>query len=1055
MPIPLLIPLVLAIVGVIVVGAAFLLRRTGRLNGEAGLSDDDDSGTSASSTSGKSDKKNENKAASNHHDIRAGYRYADERIFVHENGVYTGVKLNSVTDEQLSMEELQRQVLIATSALSELAGSEDREVIVRLTFRPIITEEWVEDCIGQAWDPTQMYKEYTQRIGASLDVSGTARPEVYLMVRIATAEKKGQEAIARRLDRAMTGVDTESLGSNIVAKWHNEAARAQQLLAFMGAEPMTKQDLMWLIRKPMHGHLTPPSVEYLAKRPWGPGDFALAATMNATNKRTHLVIDQVNDNPYSRDYELGEQVQSYTCFVAVSDWPEMQVFSQDTAWIRFLARLDLDERIEMVHRMKVQPPRDFAKKIRGMVKDINEELNDMDRAGREPDQSMLDFFEEAKLLASDIDKHKIPGVEGQILFQISAPTYRDMERIRTEFTQLMKNQLEVKVARPTSFQYRLLEMFLPGNRPSVATMPYVRMQEANVFGSGLPNTGTEVGDKPVRDKSGARLGWIGDYIGDTADGVPVHFSTHVGLSRNNGGGIATIGASGGGKSTLALIKFFLESESGVRTIALDPKVDFAQFCYYMSFGDQVVHPQFDREAREGLLGTPQSQFTPVNQQFWEDTLIIDVTKSQAGLLDCYQLEDDLADGEQLAETAFEMFLGQRDYEMCRHSLNSALRIVRVDYEERLSTAIKGGMSDKEALRKVRKPTMWQVVDEVVKMRDDAENDSTASYERRKDLATIADLLVRLRDAPVARLCFDANAQGFTGLGEQGKVYRRTVFTMRGLTLPKGSDPSRWGAVERRAAGVMHIITRYASKMLEVAREPNPITGRMAVRPKLLFVDEAYAVSATESGRTMLKTALAQGRSYNTAIWIIDQLAGRLAKIEDENSEEAGGNQLSTVFAYLHKTPAEARKALPLLGREGNPKTEMSLQPIKNGGDLETGRAIMKDVDSRVAVIEINVVFRELLAATDTNPKSREVRQANPISADPWDWTFMGEAEINDSIRSASALVDSGEADLIDAERDNDDDGAVSAERDDEQQQLVGAGTGSSPVSMGKGSEGSS
>lgn len=943
-----------------------------------------------------------------HQMIRTGFRYAGENVWVHGNDVYTGMKFASITDEQMSMTDLRQQVEKAAMGLDSLASGEAADIAVFLTFRPIITEDWVAEVKQHAWDPTSMYTAYTEMVGGALDASGADRPEVYIIIKIATAGQRGMNAVARRLDMALTGVSDDNLEHDIVARWENDALNIQQRLAFMNAEPMTRSDLLWLITKPLHGHLTPGSNEFLPSRPWGANDFALAAAGHADNKKTHLVLHQVNENPYSYQHAMGDKVTSYTCFLAVSDWPEESVFNRNSAWIKFLARLDEPNRITMCYRMNVLPPREFSKIVKKQADDINNELTDIANHGtRAPDQNLVDFGERASALKADIDRQGIPGVLGQIFFQLSAESEVELEQLRERFTQTMRQQLDVKVMRPRRFQYRLMEMMMPGSKPQSLAMPYVRLQEPSVFAGGLPNTGTDVGDKPISDSSGNKLGWVGDYIGDTADGTPVHFSTHVALTKNKGAGIATVGASGGGKSTLALIKFFLESESGVRTIALDPKVDFAAFCYYMSFGPQVNEEGFDEEADAGILGTDKSRFEVINRRFWDDTLIVDVMQSEDGLLDCFQVSKNISDGETLAESTFATFLGKEDYSLCRLDLNNALAEVRHQYDERCDAATAAGKSPKT----VPLPTMWQVVDEVIKARDEA-RESGLDAKSMRDLDTVVSILTRMRKASLSRLCFAQNAAGVEGIASGRKAPRRTVFTMRGMRLPKSADPEKWGPADRRAAGIMHIITKLASDMLAVSKERNPVTGHMELRPKLLFVDEAYMVSATEAGRAMLQTSLAQGRSYKFAVWIIDQLAGRLASIEDENADEAGGNQLPVVFAYSHNTPAEAKKALPLLGREGNEVTQLALQPIGNGGQMETGRAVMKDADSRVAIIAIDVPFVELLAATDTNPDSRPKRQSRPISPNVYEWTFPNAAETEQQLREATERMVSGEADAL-------------------------------------------
>ena len=113
----------------------------------------------------------------------------------------------------------------------------------------------------------------------------------------------------------------------------------------------------------------------------------------------------------------------------------------------------------------------------------------------------------------------------------------------------------------------------------------------------------QVGDA-VEANRGRTRGWRGFPVGYTyTNGAPVHFGLHVQVARDRGAGIAIIGASGGGKSTLALLLYFWESESGTQCMVLDPKNDFEKFTYYIAFGEQVMQPGFSADAEAGILGT--------------------------------------------------------------------------------------------------------------------------------------------------------------------------------------------------------------------------------------------------------------------------------------------------------------------------------------------------------------------------------------------------------------------------------------------------------------------
>lgn len=1022
----LLLPLMALVFGAIILGVAWKVKKSR------------DAGTEKpAKTAKKSDTADKSDAEDNR---RLGYRYAEGSIFVHGKSVWTGARLAAITDEQLSYDELLDQVRAATVGIKELSISDDPvPIMLRLTHRPITTGAWTENLIAQAWNPTTMYKRLMARVGVFLELINTTRPEVYLLVKIGTVNAAGEAAIARRLDGVVSGVATESLTRDEIESWHSKADDLLSRLRGLDITPLTREDLVWLIRKPMHGHLVPSPVETLRTRAWGTGEFELVAEVSGTNHKTHLVLHQIADDPTDPTAELGERKTTYTTFLAASEWPAKTTFSLNRAWIRHIA--NNMRGVEVVLRAFLIPPKEFVDQAKKMRNDINEEVGDIEKSGRPVDRNMSAMAEDAESLVQDLEADPFPGMESQIMLQLSASSPSELERLVREVTQAMKTDLGITMRRPRKFAYRALENFLPGDRPANVPAPYVHLQEAEVIGCGLPNTGSQVGDNTSTTKDGMTLGWIGHLIGATGDGVPVHYSTHVGPTRNGGGGVATVGASGGGKSTLALLEFFYESESGVRVMAVDPKVDFAKFCLYLSFGPQVNEPGFDDEFNEGILGKTGSKFTPVNQQFWDDTEIIDITNSVDGALEVFQIAKTVSEGYLLALTVFGMFLGDDEYKRHKMFIQQAVSESRLAYQKRVAAGADKGVAEKD----VERPTMWEIVDRV-RDQADAAVAAKADFQHLTAVKGAAASLEQLRDMPYARLTFAKNPKSLGSLRS-----RRTVFTTRGMDLPRETNPDNWGDTHRLSTTILFLVTRLAAQLLEVSQEPNPITGRMALQPKLLFVDESYAVSTLPAGRQMIQNTLAQGRSYNTVIWLIDQQAGRFAQLEEDGSDEATGNQFHTVFAYLQKTKTEARKVLPLLGREGNPTTaDALLHENKPGGHMNVGIAMMRDQDFRVATIHIDTMFKELLAATDTNPKTRPERQSAPISADPYQWTISNEDDTEAAIEETIAQLHLDQPDSGDLVDDDPTTGTVGVTGEAVESTTVGDSDTAEPVLVGQG-----
>lgn len=891
-------------------------------------------GGSKQSPSGRS-KPSGSSAAARREDLRLPYRYADDMIFVHGDSVWTGLVLPNAIDEYLNAGELQAMAEGPARGLLNLArGDRNVECHYRKVYQPITAMTWAEELNAIAWEPTENYKAYNLRKAEYQERIGAKRERNILLVKLGSLKRtnggsgvvaqddepydepgllQGVRGAADQAAATATGVTDEYLSPHVLAEWTQTAVEVHESLEGLKGTPLSREELVWLIRKPLHGDLPVPPEPVLGSRAWGPNQFDLVVDFSGENRKTHIVLNQY-------DEVTGEQQTSYTTTLVAANWPAETRFRQSTAWARYASQhvdfpVEIDMRFTLIPYLKFK---DRADKIRGNLVD---EMNDMANSGRSPDTKLATQVTRAQDLVDDIDEHKMPGMEAQIRFTISAHDVKELERRRRVLEMQFKQDLKVTLLRPTRQQWRLLQAQLPGDAPKLPIAPYLRLQEVEQLGAGLPTAGTELGDNPEH-RSGKRLGWVGNLVG-WAGKMPVHYSLHVGPARNDGGGLAIVGASGGGKSSLALQKFYEESESGVRCLVIDPKTDFAQLCYYLAFGSQVNDPDFASDAETGLLGTPASKFQPVNPEFWAETEVVDLLKGQAGVLDPWVIARDVPAGRLLAESMLRGFLGDEDYQRVRLPVIEGMASVIGRYNSAIRQAVEQGHTAREAELAVPRPTLWQVVDEVVAAYDHAV--ASGDREAIKDLKLAQMLLTELRTLPYARLSFAERPQPLSSMRK-----RRTVITLRGFQSPAASDPRSWNPAERLAATALMAVVELGSQMLDVGYEKNPVTGEIGLRPKALFVDEAYVVTATESGRDLMRRALKQGRSYLAVTVLITQQAIDLVQIEDSEARSGGANQIHTVFAFKQKSAQEASMVAPSWGarrttRRSSPPSRSSVR----------------------------------------------------------------------------------------------------------------------------------
>lgn len=952
-------------------------------------------------------------------DLRLGYRYDSGSVFVHKNTVWTGVRLEPVGDMYMGADDVEALAYQATQALVNTAGDDEPvQVHFRLTHQPFNVEDWKAQLLRNSWNPSKLYRAYVDATAFFLRHTKTVRPVAYLLIQIDTLSQSVLNEFKQSANAALMGGHDEFIAPDLAARWEVQAARVLRNISTLGPiEPITREDRMWLIRKPLNGHFAPAMNDFPRTKPWGEGEFALWVDFTAENRRQYLHIHTLNENVAEADRSSDrDDLDSYTACLAIAEWPEETSTNAGQAWIRHFA----NEGVEVSYRMELLPPRKFREHLEKINNNLRGELKNMGAAtgGGVTDSLVVDEQGRAEDAVQRARTQSKPGVLGQIMVQVSAPTLEELNARVEALIINTKNSLDDAIlVRPSRYQWRMLESFLPGTGPSLVSVPYVRLTEPEQFGIGFPRAGVVIGDRPGRTASGQALGWTGNYIGESA-GVPVFHSPHSGIARNAGGGVFVVGGSGGGKSSLALLMFFQASESGVQTVVLDPKVDFAQFCYYMAFGPQVNQPGFQIEAANGDLGKPGSRFTPTNPEFWAETEVIDIVASPPGVLDPWQVEDSVEAGALLADEMLTMFLGKGVRDRYDDVIVPAIDTVKQRYQWRVNNRLAefsrqvseqqfAAMRDK-ITAEVKKPSLYEVVLVVSEEAARIENLPEVPYETKREFGRAAIQLRQLLGLPYASLAFAENPQGFDKLRK-----RRTVFTLRGMKVPKGTlGEETWSKEERLAAAIMHVLVKYAAQMLDNKVTVNPVTGATGdIQPKMLFVDESYLVTSTKGGQELLLTTLAQGRSYGLITVLIDQLAKRLGQIESSSRETDGpsANQVQSVFAFLQRSDEDARSVAPLLTRNNSEMISQALLPLGMGGHLETGRCLYRDMDFHVALTDIDLLFTELLRASDTNPTTRAASQRHEISPDPWEWEFITNDDREAAVNEAQVLGEAAES----------------------------------------------
>ncbi|KJR10429.1 ATP-binding protein [Gordonia sihwensis] len=948
---------------------------------------------------------------------RLGYRYCEEYPFwfIKDGGVWTGIKMMSTTDEFDTEAEQESTIARTTEARQALLNyftnkDPKREVRVQchelVRNRPPDTAEWQSTYHRSQWDPSALFTELIDEQVEPHIADAAPERAHYLLIRL------GDQTAPRRIDPLSAVVDAddelsdEVFSSAELGKYRQLAHEViQRMSAF--STPMSRAELAWLIRKPLSAtfpiDLTRDySRTRFARNSW----FDQIADFDGINLKGQAAVQVFNPNRTSG----GEQESSYTATLTVSTAEIMLPFDYWNAWARTLSGLPNPPEISWRYAMVSEAL--FRKQILKATNNIADEVKDRTKDGSEKalvDTKFGELAATSEMVRQTMETRSTAGLIGQLRISITAPTLELLDVAEQDVREAMKNFC--KLERRKNIQHALLEEQLPGDFNSINVGRLVmntdvggidvgtRYTDMDILAMARMDSSPTVGDDQTITTHGDVRGWFGHVIGYAAEnGSIVHFDPFVQMARDSGAGTAIIGASGHGKSTLALTLFFWASESGAQTVVIDPKNDFEAFVYYLSFGSQVLADGFAEDSRKGILGTTHSRFQPINREFWEDTKIISLTYGDNGSMDPWLLTGDLDDGMQLARRQVEhLFADYAPQSEARVLIDLAFAKIRENYEASLLT------DDEPPLPRLGDlitgiAEQAEYYQEVFQASDDDRVAQMRAQEQIGQIKVVQNRLESARRSDNSRLLFGSDNPDVDG-ALRGFSHRRTIVTMIGFKLPSNPEKIKTDTGARNASAVMFTVLWQVERLFSGASDTMSPNKRVkGLRPRLLIVDEGYMITAMEAGAEMLNVALRQGRSRNFGVIFISQQALDIGKIESANrSDDADPdqNQFSTIFVFKQKGDQEAKDALRLLrsGARMSPVEESALaQQLR----LPPGYCVMKDCDGRVGTVAVDQLFKELFAASQTNAVERPKYQSVNPPANPRDWTLL--TEIRDSTR---------------------------------------------------------
>lgn len=953
---------------------------------------------------------------------RIDYRYAqdDPFLFIKGKSVWTGVILNTTSDDFTSYAKELSQANANVEpwrALSIHFANQynDSRVQYHLVTRfvPLDVSRWRNQYVNNLWNPTELFKGLVDEKVVPHIAESTPERRQYLLIRLGDFNVKGRKDPISAVLGSTAAVTEEIFDQRDLAPFREKARGVQLLMEGHGATAMERADLAWLIRKALMGHYPVENGTGVARtRPWRGGYFDEIVNSGLEVFDNYVRIPNPNPNNGMGEY-------SYTTTLTINYISPVIRYNYSNAWGKKLR--SMPRPVDVSWRGTIISAEEWKALSKPDIGRLEDEANERYKTGAAPSLAFDQKYEIADGLKQKNEIQAQPVLVSQQRITVSAPSPDELNSVVGELQGLFGD--DATLERTKGVQGYLLEEQLPGDMTPPRVGPGgLGRNFLNKFTNGVDVDGERwtdlealafarldsspsVGDD-VRTKAGRMQGWRGWPIGYTlSNGAVVHFDPIVQMTKDSGAGTIIIGSSGGGKTSLSLLLFFVESEAGVQCIAIDPKDDFQNFVYYLSFGDQVREEGFMEAAQDGSLGTPGSPFQPVLPEFWEETSMIHLGNGTPGMLDPWAITNDYNTGETAAREIVKLVFDERDQD----ALDQAFQAMRKRYAE--------------TGRIPRLAEMPSYLGEEIERLDRMEHEAEASKEAQAFLA-LRDAVAAMRrvQGALERAAYRQFGKLMFGHTPNAETFeigrrRRVIITLIGLSIPDDkSSVEEWTEDQRDAAAALLSAIRQLKEVFSLSKdEYSPHLERKGTRPRLLFVDEAYFITAFKAGRSMLNVFLRQGRSRFFGVIFISQQAKDVNVLNDEKSDddEAETNQFPTKFVFRQMGSSEARDAMKLLrsslaDEDGEAMSDLSSQLLRpeDGGQMETGVCVMSDADGRTSMLRVDRLFREIVAAAETNPGARSDAQSTPLSAVPSDWQI--DNSTRDALRTGVIATEKGE-----------------------------------------------
>lgn len=184
--------------------------------------------------------------------------------------------------------------------------------------------------------------------------------------------------------------------------------------------------------------------------------------------------------------------------------------------------------------------------------------------------------------------------------------------------------------------------------------------------------------------------------------------------------------------------------------------------------------------------------------------------------------------------------------------------------------------------------------------------------------------------------------------------RLTIATMLGLELPSDKESAQNTLTGRMSSGIFYLLADYVRKLLKESTDG---------RPKLLIIDEAWAILSSPAGVQVVKETSLLGRSRDVAFILATQNYSHIAQADIYNT-------ISTHFAFS----ARSKDAKDVIENLELDETSSFAELVS---DLQVGECLMKDWGpnkSHYSTVDIIRWREDWKQAFDTNPYQKKLKE---------------------------------------------------------------------------------